>query len=145
MWYALALLLALHGLIHVMGFAKAFGVESLPLTAVIGKPLGIAWLGAALLMLSGAALVLARSPSWWAPVVPGLLLSQALILSAFSDAKFGTFANVVIGVAVLLSIVRGHQPPTRSARGDEQSGTLAIDEPSAQCRHGFAAPEQANS
>lgn len=145
MWYALALLLALHGLIHVMGFAKAFGADSLPLTAVIGKPRGIAWLAAALLMLSGAALVLARSPSWWAPVVPGLLLSQALILSAFSDAKFGTLANVVIAIAVLLSVVRGHQPPARSAYGDKQSGTLDIDEPSAKCRRGFADHEHASS
>lgn len=145
MWYALALLLALHGLIHLMGFAKAFGAASLPLTRPIEKPLGVAWLVAALLMLAGAVLVLVRSTAWWLPVVPALLLSQALILSAFADAKFGTLANLLIAVVVIFSLVGGHQPPPQSARAAQGSPTSALEKRSIECRFGFDYRTRASS
>lgn len=145
MSYALALLLALHGLIHVMGFAKAFGASSLPLTTPIGKPLGVAWLVAALLMLAGAVLVLVRSTAWWLPVVPALLLSQALILSAFADAKFGTLANLVIAIVVIFWLLGGHQPPPHSARASQRSPASALEKPSIECRFGFDYRARANS
>ena len=55
---ALVALLVVHGLLHLMGFAKAFGLAA-------------------------------------------LVASQAAIVSSWSDAKYGTLANV----AVLLAVV----------------------------------------
>lgn len=57
---------SVHGLIHLMGFAKAFGLLELEgLSLVITKPWGLAWLFAALLVLATGILFMLESPSWW--------------------------------------------------------------------------------
>ena len=98
-------LLSLHAVIHLMGFAKAFGYAELKsLTRPIPKPLGLAWLSACLLLLASAS-GLAFQASWWAPLcVVSLAVSQAVLFSAWTDAKYGTVANVLI---LALWLVRG--------------------------------------
>jgi hypothetical protein len=50
-----AVFLVVHGLIHLIGTAKAFDVADIPqLTQAIARPLGILWLLAAALFLSAA-------------------------------------------------------------------------------------------
>ncbi len=52
---AFTLLLVVHGLIHSMGFLKAFGLAQLPqLTLPISRPLGVLWLVAGAATLSAA-------------------------------------------------------------------------------------------
>lgn len=100
-WLFLALL-AVHGLIHFMGFAKAFGLAELPqLSQPISKPAGVAWLVAGLALLATAALFLLAPGLWWAVGLPALLLSQVLVGLSWRDARFGTVANVLVlaGVA----------------------------------------------
>ncbi|HET9932820.1 MAG TPA: hypothetical protein VFQ35_19085 [Polyangiaceae bacterium] len=143
MWVALALFVALHGLIHVMGFAKAFGASSLPLTTPIGKPLGVAWLVTAVLMLSGAVLIVVRAESWWLPLVPGLLLSQGLILSAFADAKFGTIANLLIAIAIASSFAARRNPNIPSTSSVDPSA--AAGNPGGAYPRSFGFPRQADS
>jgi hypothetical protein len=59
-------LLALHGLIHLMGFAQAFGYAQLPqLTQPISRPMGVAWLAASLLVLASAARLAAHAEARW--------------------------------------------------------------------------------
>jgi len=97
-------LLAMHGLIHFMGLGKAYGsvpALKLPLT----KPAGWLWAGAAALFLWSALLRWLHSDTWWMPALPAVILSQALIILSWSDARFGTIANVLLGIAVVLGML----------------------------------------
>ncbi len=96
-------LLLIHGLIHLMGFAKAFGYAELPqLTQPISRTLGAAWLAAALLFLASVVALFAWPRGWWLIGAAALVLSQVVIVASWRDAKFGTLANalVLVGVAV---------------------------------------------
>lgn len=95
--YLLLLLLLIHGAIHLLGFVKAFQLASVDqLTQPIGRGAGVLWLLATLLFLAAAGLLLAGQGAWSALALAGILLSQILIFTAWSDAKFGTIANVII-------------------------------------------------
>lgn len=103
---AFSVLLLVHGLIHVMGFVKGLGlaeVEALHLP--ISRTQGLLWLLAALLFVAGAALSFAGSRLWWMAAAPALVLSQVLIVGAWSDAKFGTIANAIIALPLALALV----------------------------------------
>jgi hypothetical protein len=96
---ALTGLLILHGLIHLMGFAKAFGFAELPqLTQPISRPLGALWLLAALVMLASA-----LTPARWFWLVGAVAvgLSSVVIISSWQDAKFGMLANAIVLLAVV--------------------------------------------
>lgn len=89
-------LLLVHGLIHLMGFAKAFGYAELPqLTAAISRPMGLAWLLAAGLFVVSAAAVVVSPRGWWMVVGAAVAVSQVVIAASWSDAKFGTLVNVM--------------------------------------------------
>jgi hypothetical protein len=84
-----------------MGAAKGLGWANVSqLKEPISWSLGAAWLvAAALVAVTGV--MLARSARWWWPVgAAGLLISQGVIFTAWSDAKAGTVANVILRVAV---------------------------------------------
>jgi hypothetical protein len=98
--WVLVALLALHGLVHFLGVAKGFGIASVPqLTEPISRLGGVGWLAAGLAMLLTAGSLAAASPTWlWvAPVAA--VLSQAMIVSSWGDAKYGTIVNVLLVVA----------------------------------------------
>jgi len=101
MRWIVAVLLAVHGLIHVMGFAKAFGYAELPqLTQPVSREMGLAWLAAALLVVASAGMMVAWPRSFWIVGAVALVTSQAVIQSAWSDAWAGTIVNVVLLLAV---------------------------------------------
>lgn len=91
-----SILLALHGLICVMGFAKAFSLAQLEqLHLPISKPMGALWLVSALLLLASA-VALGASSSWcWLLALIGALFSQVAIIASWSDARFGTLGNIL--------------------------------------------------
>jgi len=94
-------LLALHGLIHLMGFAKAFGDAQLPqLTQPISRPMGVAWMAASILVLASAVLLAARGRYFWVVGAVAALVSQAVIISAWRDAWAGTAGNVLLVMVV---------------------------------------------
>src|SRR3954465_10725755 len=98
--YLITVLLLVHGLIHLMGFAKAFNLANInQLTAAISKPAGILWLLAAVLFIGAAIIFLLQQQVWWIPAAIALVISQALIITDWHDAKAGTFANVIVLVA----------------------------------------------
>lgn len=95
-------IILLHGLIHLLGFVKAFEWAPVQqLTRTIPKPFGLIWLLVALLFLATAALYFSRKGDWWIIGIPAVILSQLLIVLYWQDAKFGTLANLVILLATL--------------------------------------------
>lgn len=108
MRHLLAAVLALHGLIHLMGAAKGFGLAALPqLRRPIAPAAGAAWLAASVLLLVAGGLAAARSRGWWIPALGGAVLSQVLIITGWQDAKWGSVANVLVALAILALSERG--------------------------------------
>ena len=67
MTVAFAIVLVVHGIIHMLGFAKAFRLAALPqLTQPISPSFGALWLLAALLFLASAAALFVWPRWWWA-------------------------------------------------------------------------------
>lgn len=86
-----------HGLIHLMGFFKAFGLARLDeLKLDISRTSGLFWLAAAVLFGVTGLLFAVRREIWWMWALPAIALSQTLIVLAWSDARFGTIANVIL-------------------------------------------------
>jgi len=97
-----AALFVLHGLIHLFGFAKAFGYADLPILGQgISEPTGVAWLTAALLCLAAAAMLFLVPRWWWVLGALAVVTSQVVIVTAWSDAMVGTIANLLLLLAVL--------------------------------------------
>src|SRR5689334_21339541 len=94
MRYLLAALLALHGLLHLLGLQW-------------GKAVGAVWALASLALLSAAALLLAGVDRWWMVAAGGLVFSQALIVSAWSTARAGTILNLALIVPLVLAAAEG--------------------------------------
>ncbi|MFW6104862.1 MAG: hypothetical protein ACOC6I_03375 [Candidatus Bipolaricaulota bacterium] len=98
-----AAVVALHGMIHIFGFLKAFGFAQLnQLTQVISRPAGVIWAITSGLFVLSAVLFGARISWWWIIGLIALIPSQALIAGSWQDAKFGTILNVVILVGIIL-------------------------------------------
>lgn len=99
----LALLVA-HGAIHLFGFLKAFGIaEMAALRMPIGRPLGVAWLVAAVAWLACAALLAMESRHWWIVGALALMVSQTVIVTSWGDARFGTVANAIALVPIAIA------------------------------------------
>jgi hypothetical protein len=126
-----AVLLVVHGLIHLLGFAKAFGFADLPqLTQPISPFLGVLWLLAALLFLATAAALLFRPRGWWAVGLCAVVLSMVLVAGAGTDAKAGAFANLVVLVGVVFGFLAQGPLSLRAAYERDLRLNLAHEEPS---------------
>jgi hypothetical protein len=100
--YIFALIILVHGLIHFMGFSKAFGYGNITqLTKEISKPAGAFWLITALLFSATAVLFLLRKESWPMMALIAVIVSQVLIFTVWKDAKFGSIANLIILLAAI--------------------------------------------
>jgi hypothetical protein len=89
--------LFIHGLIHVLGFAKAFHLGNIPkLTYSISKPLGLLWALVAILFLIAGFFYITNRGSWSGMCLMGIVPSQVLIFFAWKDAKYGTVANLLL-------------------------------------------------
>ena len=92
-----------HGLIHFMGFAKAYNCGNITqLTKEISKPTGIVWLVTGFLFLICLALYLLKNQSWAYFGLIAVVVSQSLIIYNLQDAKFGTIANLIILIFVVV-------------------------------------------
>ncbi len=100
----LNILILLHGLIHLFGFLKAFEIAKMDaLTLPVSKISGVLWLLCSVLFILAAALNFAGSNFWWVLAATALVLSQAIIVLYWKDARFGTFANLIILCAVIIA------------------------------------------
>ena len=106
MRWAFVGVLAVHGLIHLMGFAKAFGFADLPqLTQPISRERGLLWLLAAGLVVATAVMLAIGARSYWIVGVVALLVSQAVIMTAWQDAWVGSAANAVLLLVVAYGLL----------------------------------------
>ena len=91
------ILMVIHGLIHIMGFVKAFDWSNITqLQQDISKVSGILWLCCTIGFLITAALYMAQKDWWWIIALVSLLGSQLLIISHWQDARMGTIINCLI-------------------------------------------------
>ncbi len=123
---ALAVVIGLHGVIHLLGPAKAFGwADVSQLRAPISSETGFLWLLAAALLLASAVALALNAAWWWYPGLAGVVLSQGLIVAAWGDAKFGTIANIVILLAVLVAALDTRPSSFRSRFEHDRDVLLA--------------------
>ena len=102
---AFIIFVVLHGLIHLMGFVKAFNfAEISELNLPISKFMGIVWLSACLMFLGAMIQFYLEQDYWWLTSIIAIVLSQGLIFFSWQDAKFGTIANVIILIITVLTL-----------------------------------------
>jgi hypothetical protein len=98
------IIVILHGLIHLLGFLKAYGISEVKeMTLPVSKPAGLFWLITGLSFLVYGALFLSRSKFNWIAGLIAILISQFLLFQWWSDAGFGTILNLVIFAVVLVN------------------------------------------
>jgi len=98
-------IILVHGLIHLLGFLKAYSfAEVAQLKQPISRSAGIAWLTAGILFVAASVFYLLNQASWWIIGVPALLLSQTMIFLSWTDAKFGTVATVIVLIPFIMAI-----------------------------------------
>lgn len=98
--------LVVHGLIHLMGIAKAFGIIEIPqLTQHITRPLGVLWLLATALFIATATLLYTWPQWWWVVGAGALIVSQIVITTSWADARYGTIVNIVVFAGIALGFL----------------------------------------
>lgn len=103
----LGILMILHGLVHLMGFVKAFNlVELKDIKQDISRPMGLLWLAVMLLFATAGTALLLGVTLWWPITIASMVLSQIVIALHWKEAKWGTIANVLI-LAGLILILTG--------------------------------------
>jgi len=121
----------LHGLIHLLGFVKAFGFKEVKeLTLPISKPLGTVWIIATALFLIYGILYFINTKQSWLVGIIAVILSQILIFYFWKDAKFGTIPNLLILIIALVSLGSYllHSEFTSSVKNDfSKNNTLSTD------------------
>jgi hypothetical protein len=93
-----ALFLIAHGLIHLMGTAKAMGGR-------IDRSVGLLWLLAAALLIATAISLFTWPRWWWVVGAAAVVVSQVAIVTSWPDARYGTIANVIILLGVTLGFL----------------------------------------
>ncbi len=107
--YIFSFVLLIHGLIHFMGFAKAFHYGNITqLTKYISKPAGSLWLITAMLFILTVVLFLLKKESWLYIAIVAVVISQVLVIMVWKDAKFGTILNSVILFVAIASWATYH-------------------------------------
>lgn len=101
---AVSVLAVLHGLIHFVGFAKAFAIgNTAEFTRELSKPIGLLWLLTGLLFIFSAILLFFKRKGWPSFVMLAVIVSQLLIFTVWSHAKYGTIANIIILISAIIA------------------------------------------
>lgn len=99
--YLFSIVVFLHGLIHLLGLVKAMGwAELSQLKLPISRPMGLLWLLAGLLVMLAALVPMSQL---WKLGVAAAIVSQVVIVCAWSDAKAGTVANLILLIGAVYS------------------------------------------
>ena len=118
---ALAIVMTLHGIAHLVGFAGAWqlsaaGGAPYKTTVLDGhfdvgdagiRVVGLLWVIAAVAFVTVSAGAVMQSPWWLEAAVPVVLGSLALTILELPEARIGAVVNVVL-LAILLLGVRLH-------------------------------------
>ena len=105
MKYIFSIFIFMHGAIHIMGFLKGSKIAQISnLQTDISPVSGIFWL-IAFLMYALSAVGFALGKDFWLfVVVPALIISAFLVISTWSDAKFGMIPNLIILLVAVVSL-----------------------------------------
>lgn len=104
MRFLVAIFILIHGLAHFIGFAKAFGYgDPNAIQQNISKGMGSVWMITAFIFSTSAVLLMMKKDSWWWLAVIAVVISQILIMTIWSYAKYGTLANIIIIVILVLA------------------------------------------
>ncbi len=99
-----SILVMVHGIIHFMGFAKAFALGNIAeFGKELSKPIGLIWLLTGLLFMVSSIMMLLKKGGWPVLAILAVIISEILILNVWSDAKYGTFANIIILMAAIIA------------------------------------------
>ena len=98
------IMILMHGMIHLMGFLKAFDLANIKaLTLEMPRFYGVLWLLAFTLFIGTAILYITNNTYWWLFAIGAVILSQILTFLFWSDAKFATIPNLLILTIGLIS------------------------------------------
>lgn len=107
MKYVFALILFLHGAIHILGFVKAFNFAPIEqLTIPISKLSGSFWLIVSLLFIISGIAYLSKYPWWSMLAMLTVILSAVLTIAVWNDAKFAIIPNLIILVVASFSLAQ---------------------------------------
>lgn len=110
----LAVVILLHGLVHLLGFVKAFNLG--PFAQLLKQDItpvnGSLWLVATLLFALSSVLYFFGKEQWWMYCFTGILISQYLVFTSWTDASWGTIANIIM----LLACITGYATWSYSAK-----------------------------
>jgi uncharacterized protein DUF6544 len=94
--------LVLHGMLHLLGAAKALGwAEVSGPTAAVGPAMGAAWLATGALVVVAGVFLASGVRCFWAVGSVAVVASQTMILTSWRDAQAGSLANVILLAAVI--------------------------------------------
>jgi hypothetical protein len=100
---AFLIIVFIHGLLHILGFLKGFGIKEVKeLSLPISKSFALLWLLASFILLIYAISYIRQTNYAWLIGFTAIILSQILIILFWKDARFGSLPNVLI---LLVSIV----------------------------------------
>lgn len=103
------ILIAIHGIIHLFGFLKAFRLfEFDEISLPISRISGLFWLVTFVLFLITTILYFVRINYWWTVGLIATLISQILIIKFWSDSKYGTIANLIVLIAILFGYLNSN-------------------------------------
>lgn len=107
--------MAIHGIIHLMGFVKEWdlgpvgrftGKTLIHLSGSASKVIGVLWFVACLLLLISAFGYYSQNDWFWVVGITGLFISQGLIIIYWQDAKWATAINVLLLMVIIFSAAR---------------------------------------
>ena len=118
LWWVYAVVVFVHGLIHVMGVVEGFGLADVEqLIEPVSSAEALLWLVAGAAVIAAAVMTVLRSRGWWLVTAVAALVSQVAILTSWTDARAGTAVNVLMLVAAAYGFA------TRADDGTATQGT----------------------
>lgn len=102
--YLLAIIIFIHGLLHLMGYSKAFQYSGIRhINAHISRPIGILWIMGCLFFIGTGVLFLLNNDYWQIAGVVSIILSQIVIIVGWKNARYGTIVNLLILTAIIIA------------------------------------------
>ena len=100
---AVSILVLIHGLYHCLRFMRSFAIaNTAEFTNDSSKSMGLLWLVTGLLFIVTAMMIFLKKEVWALLIPIAVTVSQILIVTFWSDAKYLTVVNIIIlAVAVI--------------------------------------------
>ena len=100
---AVSILVLIHGLYHCLSFMRSFAIaNTAEFTNDSSKSMGLLWLVTGLLFIVTAMMIFLKKEVWALLIPIAVTVSQILIVTFWSDAKYLTVVNIIIlAVAVI--------------------------------------------